>query len=158
MGRLALILVLLVALLVFGLVPVLMFGGWIVAAVLGLILVIWIVVGLLGLVAAPFALLADLLGRSKKPTSSAASYPSWPSKTIPRRGDPNFDAYIRWANHQPPEPGDPTYPKSADDSEVADLPDLPDYVGDTWEGPVPKRGTPEHKRYLRWANREERRD
>ena len=77
-------------------------------------------------------------------------------ETIPKRGDPNFAAYIRWANKRPPEPGDPTYPKKV--IEVDDYASVPDHEGDTWTGHVPKWGTPGYKRYMRWANREPRSD
>jgi hypothetical protein len=131
------------------------FGGWVLAAVLALILFVWVFGALLGLVAAPFVILADLFGQSNK--RSLVSYPRWPMETIPKVGDPNFEAYIRWANKHPPEPGDPTYPKKVI-IEVDKYPSVPDHEGDTWAGDVPKRGAPGYRRYMRWANREPRRD
>lgn len=156
MGKLLLLLVVLLAVLSFGLPILLVFAGWVFAAILALILVLWIGAALLGLVATPFVLLADIFGRSSRRNGSQTSYyPRWPLVAIPRRGDPHFDAYVRWANHWPPEPGDPTYrkPTERDEDEA-----LPDYIGDTWEERIPERGTPEHKRYMRWANREGARD
>ena len=50
----------------FGLGALLVFGGWVFAAVLALILSVWVCGALLGLVAAPFVILADLFWLSNK--------------------------------------------------------------------------------------------
>ena len=70
----------------------------------------------------------------------------FPAKYWSEREDLNLRPLVNW---------DPTYRKL---NEVDDDAALPDYIGDTWEERIPERGTPEHKRYMRWANREGARD
>jgi hypothetical protein len=88
MGSLVLGIFLLVLLLTGAIVPVLIFGGWALVVVLGVVLALWIVAKAFGLVFKPLVVLGNDVGQA---------FGWWGPPRHPSPGDP---VYLNWANRE----------------------------------------------------------
>ena len=97
MGCLVFVLVAVVAALSGLFVPLLIAAGWLLAIALAVVLAVWLIGRVIGIALVPLWCLAEAavaLRRAKK------NDPRGWSGEIPRRGDPRFDEYLAWANHE----------------------------------------------------------